>query len=54
MNNDEAREIVWDFQKHYLDQLAGAYYDKLREALNQLRDVSRLYDLDMERTAAGD
>lgn len=40
MTNDEAREIVWDFQKSILVDFKGLYYDNLSKALSTLTDNS--------------
>lgn len=40
MTNEEAREIIWDFQKSLLADFKGIYYDSLREALSILTDNS--------------
>lgn len=51
MTNQEARDILTDFKTHFLKGLSGTYYDKLVEAIEQLYDASRLYDLDLEASA---
>lgn len=40
MTSAEARDILWDFSKTLLDGMSGAYYIKLREAIEVLYNES--------------
>ena len=40
MTSAEARDILWDFNKTLLDGLPGAYYVKLRKAIETLYNES--------------
>lgn len=44
MSSAEARDILWDFQKTFIEKLPGAYYDKLREAIQILYNESYYRD----------